>query len=394
LAFFIVKYQSDGSVAWAKAFGDNNSTLHAKGVAIDGANNIIVVGDFGGTADFGGVSKTSTPSAGGTYIPDIFVAKYNPDGTLMWVQSFGGSSLDTGNTVAVDGSGNIFLGAEIESASVNFGGTTLSSANGMDVMVLVKILPGSQGTPGTVQWAKQWGNATVYSVAVDKFGDLVVAGFFSGTADFGGSPKTSAGAYDMFLVKYSGVDGSYKWDKTFGSSGNDYGYGVATDPNNGNVILTGTAGGQIDFGKGPLASGGIFLAAFDSSGNTLWALTPNFSGFSGNDKGYAVSVDASGNIFWMGQMVSTLYFGGPTTLLAAHNCFVASHTSAGTYRWAKGDSGASSYPGGVALDSLGHVLAGGSFVGTLRLDQTDPNSPTLTTPVGTQTAPFLIQYSK
>jgi hypothetical protein len=97
----------------------------------------------------------------------------------------------------------------------------------------------------------------VNSIAVDENGDVVVTGYFQYTVDFGGGALTSAGLFDIFVAKYAGTDGAHRWSKRFGSTGNDAGYGVTAD-GAGNVVTTGYFMGSVDFGGGILTSAGTF----------------------------------------------------------------------------------------------------------------------------------------
>src|SRR6185503_18881392 len=94
---FITKYNAQGGLIWVKSMGSLGND-GAASVTIDSQDNIIVVGAFHGTVDFGGVSLTS---AGGF---DIFAVKYSPSGGLVWAKRFGGPWDEVGTAVAVDGS--------------------------------------------------------------------------------------------------------------------------------------------------------------------------------------------------------------------------------------------------------------------------------------------------
>jgi len=76
-----------------------------------------------------------------------------------------------------------------------------------------------------------------YGVAADPAGNILVTGSMAGTIDFGGGPLTSAGSSDVFLAKYS-AGGAVLWTKHLGGPGPDVGYGVASD-SAGNVIVVG-----------------------------------------------------------------------------------------------------------------------------------------------------------
>src|SRR5439155_25059398 len=85
--------------------------------------------------------------------------------------------------------------------------------------------PGCPASGGA--WPKRFGGAGVdysHAVAADSRGNLVVAGYFQGTADFGGGPLTSAGGFDIFVAKFSPT-GTYLWGKRYGGTGGGFGYG-------------------------------------------------------------------------------------------------------------------------------------------------------------------------
>jgi chitodextrinase len=351
---FIVKYNPQGGLMWTKRLGSlGDDAVHS--VSIDSAGNIVVVGYFSGTVDFGGVILTSiTNLVLGQYVADAFIAKYTPSGNLLWAKAFGGSSSDSGVALAVDASDNLFMAVTLQSANAAFG-TNIFSTAGSDDMVLLKL-----SSQGTVLWAKRWGAANMddaHAIAVDRAGDLVVVGYFANSTDLGGGTMNGSGN-TIFVAKYSGADGSYKWAKAVGAgSGN----GIATDPNTGNVVFTGTLANPTDFGGGPTPSGGIFLAAYDSLGNYQWAETFNGQVIppASGDAGNALSVGRNGYIAMTGVANST-------TSIGSGGYFVASFTSSGTVRWSKGAGGSGNRSGyGVAIDSVGQVATAGTWTSAI-----------------------------
>ena len=393
---FIVKYNSQGTALWTKGFGGMSDDF-AKAVAMDSAGNIIVVGQFAGTVDFGGQILTTTGTSSDPYAGDIFVAKYssaNPP-SLLWVKQFGGIYGDGARAVAVDtridpntgrARDNIFVSADISSA-VTFGAFNLSTAG----TALVEL----SGANGSVVWAQSYG-ITAGDIAVDKFGDLLLAGSVWNPA---------IANYNIFLAKYSGTDGHNLWSKTVTSSSpaTQIASGVAADPNTGNMIFTGQYAGAADFG-GPITDffgtangvGGIFLAVYDASGNYLWAKTPNMAtyGFS-DESGNAVSADATGNIYVTGKVNSAVYFTGSQILLGGHAMFSASFAGNGSCRWAKRSGGAGGNGTGIAVDPAGHVFITGEVLnGTMYFDGSlGAAGGSVSTASGT-TAPFVVQFSK
>jgi hypothetical protein len=130
---------------------------------------------------------------------------------------------------------------------------------------------------------------------------VVVTGYFNATADFGGGAKVSTGGVDIFLAKYSSA-GTHTWSKVFGTS---YGFGTShvelrwMPP--GNIALTGSLLGPVNFGGGALAETGsydIFAAKFSASGAHLWSKR---FGVLYDDHGNAIVMDAGGNIIMAGD---------------------------------------------------------------------------------------------
>jgi hypothetical protein len=376
----MAKYTGQGTLLWAKRLTTNDLGSGAYGVAVDSQNNIVVTGIYSWTMDFGGgTALAGHLDATGNSWGDMYVAKYSASGALSWARGYGGTGQDMAFSVAVDASGNIFLGGMINN-SVTFDSITLNA--GYDDIALVKI-----SSSGSVLWAKNWGGANddrPFSVAVDRSGDLVVSGVCSALADLGGGPISLAG---MFLAKYSGADGSYRWAKTFAGG---TGAGVATDPNTGNVVFTGSLGGLTDLGGGALGPGGIFLAAYNSSGVYQWAKCFNVSGFTSTDCGYGVVVDGSGNITFTGQVAtSPVSFDGMKGWYGGVNTFTSSFSSSGAFRWAMRAGGSGQGMGrAIALDNAGHVMTGGTFSGT-----TDFGGISMTAPAGSGPA-FLGCYTQ
>jgi hypothetical protein len=296
---FLAKFDSDGKHLWSKSFVGGTG----KSVSVDSSGNVYITGNFeSSTIDFGGGALTNA----GWY--DIFLAKFDSNGNHKWSKRFGGSSDDWGNSVSVDSSGNVYITGYFSSSTIDFGGGALTNAGGADIF-LAKFA--SDGTP---LWSKRFGgsgNDYGQSVSVDSSGYVYITGYFnSSTIDFGGGALTNAGYSDIFLTKFDS-NGNHKWSKRFGGSSDDWGNSVSVD-SSGNVYITGNfESSTIDFGGGALTNAGgydIYLAKFNSNGNHLWS--KKFGEY-GDDRGYSVSLDSSGNVYGNGYFTgSNVDFGG------------------------------------------------------------------------------------
>jgi hypothetical protein len=369
-----------GSLVWARAYGAGTAD-RGTAVALDGSGHVLVTGHFRGTVDFGGGGLSAFYPQGllPTQYSDIFVAKYAATAGHQWSKRFGAQSDDSGEALAVDGSGNVVVTGWLASA-VDLGCGVLPTLGGFDLFVAKYA-----GSDGHCLWAKRFGGSQDgygVSVIVSSTGDVFVAGLFgtylggSGeTATFGGGTLTSPTGFSIVLAKYAGATGAHQWSKSFPTGYYANGYTVppvrlalAVD-STGNVVLTGYFAGSVDFGGGPLVSAGdtdIFLAKYaGTNGAHLWSKRV---GSTGTDRGTGVALDSRDNVVVTGSFVGTVDFGGGAlrTPRVGNDVFVAKYSASGAHVWSKrfggtnGDSGTA-----VAVDSLDDLTVTGGFQGTV-----------------------------
>jgi uncharacterized protein (AIM24 family) len=359
---FVAKYDGTGRHLWSRRVGSTDTSNTASGVAVDTKDNVLVTGSFTGTADFGGQSLTS---AGG---PDIFLVKYSTAGNRLWARRFGSAGTDRGYAVAVDTSDNVVV-TGFFTGTADFGGGPLTSAGGADVF-LAKYSP-----DGAHLWSKRFGGSsrdTALALAVAG-SDIVLTGFFEGTANFGGSNLTSPVATDIFVARYA-ADGRHLWSTRAGgtSDATIQGAGVAVD-GTGSVVVTGTFTSTADFGGGPLTSAGgadIFLVKYSAAGSHLWSERFGSTLTVSGDMAAGVAVDRpTGDVLLTGSIVGSMSFGGDILWQTNnYDVFVARFSGAGTHLWSTRATGsATGGPGhdhGMAIttDTTGNVLVTGDFV--------------------------------
>jgi len=338
---------------WSRGFG-GPSTLNPDGgygIAVDGARNVIVVGQFDGTANFGGSDLTAVAN-------DIFIAKYSPTGAHLWSKRFGSTGSDIAYGVATDAFGNIFVAGSFNN-TVDFGnGIGLVSAGGSDAF-LAKYSPS-----GTTLWSRKMGDVSAdlaYGVAVDPTNSSpVIAGYYIGGAGWGGATLTAFGSIDLVIAKYDGNSGAHVWSKGVGGTGADIAQAVASDPN-GNIYATGSFQNSIGFGATLISAGGddIFLVKYTSAGTYVTSFR---YGSTGLDQGWGIATDGTSNVVITGVFNNTVNFGGSNLVSAGFaDIFLAKYNSSGTHQWSfrygdvGGDNGF-----GVACDAAGNVAITGS----------------------------------
>jgi YVTN family beta-propeller protein len=361
---FVVKFDTAGNHVWSQRFGDDSDQF-GQGLGVDGAGNVLVTGYFYGDLDFGGGPLTSAGDV------DIFVAKLDPAGNHIWSQRFGDATDQYGYNVAADGSGNVLVSGYYW-GDVDFGGGTLTSAGDYDIFVAKFDSAGTHLWSKRFGDAAQQAG---YGLAVDGSGNVLLSGYLFGTVDFGGGTLTAPGGNnDIFVAKFDPA-GTHVWSQNFGDADPQFGYGIAAEPG-GHVVVTGGFQGEVNFGGSPITSGGnydVFVAKFSVEDEVPPAPLPHawsqaFGGAGATEEvGWSVDSDADGNVFVTGQFQGAVSFGGATlTATGLSDVFVAKYGPSGNHIWSKQFGGAGEEYGiSLAVDGAGNVLVTGFFDGTI-----------------------------
>lgn len=389
---FIAKYDSASNLIWAKRAGGANFD-EGRGIAIDNSGNSYITGTINGTATFGQgeANETTLTSAGGS---DIFIAKYDNAGMLVWARRAGGTAIgEAGRGIAVSGSGAVFVTGPLE-GSVTFGPgqpnqVVLTSIGLLDIFIA------KYDNNGSLLWAKRAGGALAdegQGIKSDVSGNVYVTGWFRDTATFGAgtvneTALVSAGDMDVFLAKYDN-NGLLLWARQAGGTGSDGSYAITIDAVNG-IYLTGAFNDTATFGAGELnqtsvtTAGGydIFVARYESTGQLDWVAA---AGGAGTDIGRGIANNSSGGIYVTGYFadLTTFGLGEPNetllTSLGDADIFLAKYDSTGQFLWSTRSGGIGFDLGqGVGTDATGDCYTVGAFNGSATFGSGEPNETTL-----------------
>ena len=366
---FLARYDADGNLLYARRIGAANVDIGSE-LATDGAGGAFLTGQFWGAADFDGDGAADLTSAGDH---DIFLARYDADGNLLYAQRIGGTAWDVGYGAAADGSGGALL-TGIFSGLADFdgdGAADLSSAGKHDAFLA------RYDADGNLLYARRIGSPSSdrgYGVASDGAGGAFVSGYFSGSVALSGTNLTSAGRTDGFLARYD-TDGNLLYARRFGGASSDVGYGVATD-GSGGAFVTGLFEGSADFdddGAADLASTGDFdgfLAHYDPNGDFLYARR---FGSTSSDYGTGITGNGSGGAFVTGHFSGSADFDddGTADLTSAGraDAFLAHYDADGDLLYARRFGGSTwDFSSGLATDGSGGAFLVGFFSGSVDFD--------------------------
>ncbi len=352
---------------WLKTFGTGGSAQFVSDIAVTSTGDLVVVGAFADTIDFGSGPMASTGSL------DIFVAKLDPLGNAIWSRRFGDATSQSALAVAVDNMGAIYVGGAM-AGKVDFNGTLLTSA-GSDDAFLARF-----ESDGKLAWAHNWGDLNSQSIRhieVTKTNLIVVAGEFRGTLQFdsGANKLTSAGSSDVFVARFDS-SGFLSGSRAFGGTLTETVRGLAVDNAN-QIYLTGGYEGTADFnGSMMLVSTGArdaYLAKLTPTLNTITSLgfgNPNSP--NSFQEGFDVAVNDNDEVFVSGGFAEGIDLNGkflsnPETL--SRSMFLAHFdpTLAGSlgHQQFGGVSGIV-VDSRLAIDAVAkQVVLAGSFTGTM-----------------------------
>jgi len=354
--------------AWYRAGGSEGGAI-ARAVTTDKDGNVYATGTSWGTVDLGG-----GPKSGDSY-DELFVVKYDSTGKHLWSHVVGqtpdGSSsagYQGGGAIAVDASGNVFVGGWCERKFDI--GTGVMDCGYYKNLLLAKYAP-----DGKPVWAKNWGGEgeeRVKGLGIDDQGRLHVLGDLNDDIDFGGGPVISKGYYDAFLATFD-TDGEHIASREIGGTGSLFVSGMAVTPS-GEAVVTGDFGGTMDLGIGALEaqenSGSNFVVKFDSSGTPLWQKAYAAEQVNGSLILYAntaaPALDPNGNIWLTGSSEGPLAIGNSPKV--AKGAFLAGLSSAGSSLHLSSPFTANDAAGwAIAADASGKVAIVGRYKGKIGL---------------------------
>ena len=233
---YLTKLEPNGDFDWARIFeGIEEDFGH--GVAVDGSDNVLVTGRFGGTVEFDPEGAGLELNSNG--LADVFVVSYQPDNMFRWARSFGGAMDDIGNAIAAGSDGTSYITGSFN-GSVDFdpgAGSDPMNANGAVPDIFINVLD-SNGDYVRSQSFGTDDRDDGLGIAVDDLGNT----YFTGYLD-AGNPVFILN--DAYVAKYD-PDGFLQWEYYYDGGSTERGFAVATGPA-GTAHFTGYFQNTVDF---------------------------------------------------------------------------------------------------------------------------------------------------
>lgn len=404
---------------------DGSSTIR---VAADSQSNLFIAGTFEGFLTLGGVRLMSEGAS------DIFVAKLDVEGRVLWATRVGGAGAQYGLAVAADADGNVIVagssqtptkngfslvpvGSRVFAAKLSPDGqplftTDLGSAHsgiGLgvaasedgDVTITGRfngvleldndVLKSSQDAPngdafvlrltpsGKTRWARVFGGLNDQygsSVVASSKGGVVVSGMFVGDLDLDGKLLSSPGKPSAFVTALDAT-GAVSWSVSLGSTLTDLPR-LAGGPS-GDVVIAGTFEDHLEFAGTSLSAAGsddVFAIRVTAEGHALFV--QRFGDIHSQQLG-GVAADAKGGVALAVSSIGDTDFGaGPLACGGGYDVAVVKLSDLGEAEWSRGfGDEQDQFASDVAIDASGNILLAGQFTGDL-----DLGGPQLTSATG------------
>jgi hypothetical protein len=367
---FLAKYDAIGKLLWiTKATGMYGS--YGSAINVDDAGNVYIGGNFADTVNFSGINLVSN----GHVMTDIFMAKYDAEGNILWAKRAGGAAqdvigygsiVDANGSMTLDSKGYIYIAGRV--------GNGLADFDTIQMNTIGSLFLAKYDTAGNAIWAKKAGdgagnNNITFNLALDNSGNIFLTGVFGpGTIYFDSiSLPSPSGTYGyMFIAKYDN-NGKAIWAKEAagyshdsGSINETVGLTLVTDKE-GNVIIAGDALNDTTVFDNIVLAGtqnidNGFIAKYSSTGSIMWAKNMNELHLADNYPNY-MSIDASDNLYIIGSFKGACTFSGKTvTSNGGYDIYVTQYNDDGNLQWLTSLGGTQDDAGfGITTDNAGAV---------------------------------------
>lgn len=200
---FISKFDTAGNVKWAKTFGGPHEDFGGD-ISVDADSNVYITGSFKDTAYFDNIMLTNGNNR------DYFLAKYNNNGNIKWVQQAHADSAYYAAWNTIDHYGNIYVTGTFK-GNATLGNYSITSSSSHDLFIAL------YNSNGVCLGVNQIGNGLYGSVTCSENNDFYLSGGFEGLVNFGTNTMSSYGNEDIFIARHDSFSGINETGRTAGN---------------------------------------------------------------------------------------------------------------------------------------------------------------------------------
>jgi hypothetical protein len=375
LMFYVVLqvshvYGQGFNFEFAKSFGGTNNE-YVYDMCVDSSDNIIIVGDFAGTVDFDPSAVVNAKTSTGP--TDAYVAKYNSNGELVWVQTFGNYNYSYANGVDCDSNGNIyFTGRFTNNIDIDPSGNTytLVTNSSFQQSYLTKL-----DSLGNFVWVDYnftyWGSDAT-EISVNNSNEIIY-NFVGQYLNPGNELRKISSTGQLIWTKYFNT--SLVFYNIECSSNNDFAvtfnYSLGAPTNvitlYGNLTLNGSGGGILK-----LDNEGNFIFGLDFQNVYNQVIGSSFN----NDGNLLVSGYLSNSIdIDIDPSLTSSYLVG-----SAGQTFLAQYSPTGNFIWGKtfnllsANNSSTLILNSISIANNGSIILSGHFTGSVDIDPSPSSS--------------------
>lgn len=336
---WLSKFNSEGEEQWRQQFGTETFDVVFNTVT-DQDGNLYVTGTTRG-------DLVEPLEAEGS---DLWIYKYDSDGTLLWSQQTGFDLQFDSFDIDIDADNNLYIS----------GNRVKNNPNPEDlggVPVIDDPWVRKLDSDGNLLWFSEFGVPETfdesYGVAAGADGKVYATGWTLGDLE-----TDSSGLYDIWVTQLDAETGEQLWIDQFGSSEFEFSWDVEVAPD-GSIYTTGWTLGQL--GDQSFGSYDVWLSKHLPDGTKVWVEQFGTSGDDGSFLG-GMDIDANGNIFISGYTDRSL--GGEN--LGSYDFWVASYNAEGEQNWLRQwGTPYLDYATDLVVDELGNLFVTGFTEGSL-----------------------------
>lgn len=346
----VFKYNSTGQLLWTKQLGGLGDDL-GKAIAINDNGALFITGHYRNTLYYDNDSLVSTGNT------DVFVAKLDLQGNVVWIKSIGTTGFETGSSIACDALGNSYIVGTFED-SLNIDNQNLQSYGSLNNFI-IQLSPS-----GNLVWHNSLGTPTfdnLKDIQLDANGNIYIVGYFRNVLLGTLGQLNSSGDQDALLLKLN-ANGQALWWKNLGGTFADFGFALEVAPPY--IYWTGVhQDTMLVNGLNQVSEGEFdaFLIQADLQGNTHWIQQV---GGLDDSKAFDLATTSDGRIYLAGYFEGTAKwandsFSSRTPRHVPSDVFISEYDSNGNYIAVQTFQGAmTDFATGIAVLDSNFYVAG------------------------------------